>query len=110
MDPQLQYLQKFPAQPFVFEQPAHMIVHIRPILVDLRYRWTAEVPTVRPYDTGPFGFVIAVEHKIVTGIENPVPGQIGSQYKRFEKPGRVSQMPFGRAHIPYGLYHIILDL
>ena len=57
----------------------------------------------------PLRLIIGVEAIIEARVEGPVARQKGLQDKGLEEPGRVREMPFGRARVLIGLRGLILD-
>src|SRR6516165_3578614 len=70
--------------------------------------WARQQATLRSRMTRTNGFVVGVEQIGESRVEDPVAWIERGQDERFEKPGRVRQMPFRRADIRHRLDSLVL--
>jgi hypothetical protein len=86
------------------------LIYVLPVTEDILHRGSAKVSPVGPDNPGAYGFVITVEYVVVIRVKGLIPFAVGDEQERFEKPGAVPQVPFGGAHIDYGLDYVVLGL
>ena len=83
-------------------------VDVAAIRVDLVERRARELPAARPVGPRPDPFVVRVEEELEGRVERPVAGGVRLQHERLEEPGRVGEVPLGRARVRHRLHQLIL--
>src|ERR1041384_5816894 len=95
------------------KQPEDVFIDVPAVILHLLQRGTRKTATQRTMRMGCGArlselLVIGIEQKAKSGIEWLVVRQVRLKDERFEKPCRVSLMPFCRAGFRHGLDHLVL--
>jgi hypothetical protein len=85
-----------------------MLIYIFAVMVDIAYRWAAEVTPICTNYPDADGFIIAIKNEIIMGIEFPIIFQEGLKKECLKKPGRVADMPLRRTDVNNRLNDIVL--
>ena len=89
-------------------KPTHRCLDMSPIGEHVRQRRPGEQTSLRTFVPRADLLVVGVEQESVVGIERLVAVRVGLQNELLEEPGRMSQMPLGRADVGHRLDALIL--
>src|SRR5258707_12800450 len=92
------------------DKPFHRFIYVLPVGIDLVDGRPAQITPVGTHHSCADRFIVAVEDIVIVWIAGPVALAVRDEYKGFPKPGGMTKMPFGRAHVHDGLYDIVLFL